>query len=154
ERDRGEERRGEEREGESREKSSARKTRRRRRWRLRWRRCSVAAAAGCRRSSRDRLRPPLLRASGAIPCHSTGLCPSEAVEFSQQEQKLVRMEQFGSKRSFYNPFNPGPPDGMPWSALGITGAISIAYMATHLARSLWKRYTEEDDYITRLVNDK
>ncbi|CAN6361354.1 unnamed protein product [Urochloa humidicola] len=71
-----------------------------------------------------------------------------------QEQKLVRMEQFGSKRSFYNPFNPGPPDGMPWSALGITGAISIAYMATHLARSLWKRYTEEDDYITRLVNDK
>ncbi|CAL4891600.1 unnamed protein product [Urochloa decumbens] len=72
-----------------------------------------------------------------------------------QEQKLVRMEQFGSRRwSFYNPFNPGPPDGLPWDLLCIAGAISIAYMASLLARSFWKRYTEEDDYIARLVDDK
>ncbi|CAN6338638.1 unnamed protein product [Urochloa humidicola] len=71
-----------------------------------------------------------------------------------QEQKLVRMEQFGSRRSFYNPFSPAPPDGLPWDVLGIRGAISIAYMATHLVGSLWKRYTEEDDYSASLVDDK
>ncbi|CAN6356576.1 unnamed protein product [Urochloa humidicola] len=107
---------------------------------------SASPAAGMNRLMHTGQRHNSLPQQKALPFGSRGVL--------SQEQKLVRMEQFGNKRSFYNPFNPGPPDGMPWSVLGITMAISIAYMATHLAGSLWKRYTEEDDYIARLVNDK